>query len=256
MNSREAMMLVLAGWPASGPAGPRDLASAGRRKVGSTYQALACFTWAPGSRVKLTIPAAVDRAAEMFGGQPALAEPDGPRLSFAELQQRVRGISGAFVASGIEPGDRVAIWSPNTHHWVLGALGALYAGATLVPVSTRYTGPEALDIIDRSGARALLVADHFLGVDRLAALWAAGDAAAGDPLDRLSLIVSVPAGPQRPDAPDGGRPQPASWADFEQRGAGREHAAIERAAAVRPDQVSDILFTSGTTGRSKGAMSA
>jgi HIP---CoA ligase len=205
--------------------------------------------------VNLTIPAAVDRAAETFGEQPALAEPDGPRLSFAELQQRVRGIAGAFVASGIEPGDRVAIWSPNTHHWVLGALGALYAGATLVPVNTRYTGPEALDIIERSGARALLVADHFLGVDRLAGLRAAADQAAGDPLGRLSLIVSVPAG-LSPGVQDAGSPQPVGWAEFEERGAGRQPVAIERAAAVRPDQVSDILFTSGTTGRSKGAMSA
>jgi acyl-CoA synthetase (AMP-forming)/AMP-acid ligase II len=205
--------------------------------------------------VNLTIPAAVDRAAEIFGAQPALAEPDGPRLSFTELQQRVRGIAGAFIASGIEPGDRVAIWSPNTHHWMLGALGALYAGATLVPVNTRYTGPEALDIAERSGARALLVADHFLGVDRLAGLRAAADQAPGDPLGRLRLIVSVPVG-LGPGVADTGSPRPVGWADFERRGAGREEAAIGRARAVEPDQVSDILFTSGTTGRSKGAMSA
>ena len=97
-------------------------------------------------------------------------------------------------------GDRVAIWSPNTHHWVLGALGALHAGATLVPVSTRFTGHEALDVIGRSGARALIVAGPFLGTDRLAALRAADDAkrgAAGPGLGRLSLIVQVPveAGP-------------------------------------------------------------
>ena len=94
-------------------------------------------------------------------------------------------------------GDRVAIWSPNTHHWVLGALGALHAGAALVPVSTRFTGHEALDVIGRSGARALIVAGPFLGTDRLAALRAAAaeDAQrgpAGSRLDRLSLIVRVP----------------------------------------------------------------
>jgi HIP---CoA ligase len=205
--------------------------------------------------VNLTIPAAVDRAAEIFGGHAAIAQPDGPRLTFAELQDRVRGIAGAFIASGIEPGDRVAIWSPNTYHWVLGALGALYAGATLVPVNTRYTGPEALDIVERSGARAVLVADHFLGVDRLAGLRSAADQATGDPLGRLSLIVRVPVG-HSPAAADTGSPQPVEWAEFERLGAGWEQAAIERAAAVQPDHVSDILFTSGTTGRSKGAMSA
>jgi acyl-CoA synthetase (AMP-forming)/AMP-acid ligase II len=206
--------------------------------------------------VKLTIPAAVDMAAEMFGGQAAIAEPDGPRLTFAELQDRVRGVAGAFIARGIEPGDRVAIWSPNTYHWVLGALGALYAGATLVPVNTRFTGPEALDIIERSGARALLVADHFLGVDRLAVLRAAAAEDPGGPLRRLSLIVLVPVTGQPPAAGDAGSSQPTEWAEFERLGAGREQLAADRAAAVEPDRVSDILFTSGTTGRSKGAMSA
>ncbi len=218
--------------------------------------------------MKLTIPAAVDRAAEMFGGLDAIAEPGGPRLTFAELQDRVRGVAGAFIAHGIEPGDRVAIWSPNTHHWVLGALGALYAGATLVPVNTRFTGSEALDIIERSGARALLVADHFLGVDRLAALRDAADQMQGadspEPLRRLSLIVGIPVGlgpsavetARSQTGADTGRPQPVAWAEFERQGAGRQQLAAGRAAAVDPDQVSDILFTSGTTGRSKGAMSA
>jgi HIP---CoA ligase len=210
--------------------------------------------------VKLTIPAAVDRAAAQFGGQTAIAEPDGPRISYAELRERVRGIAGAFVARGIEPGDRVAIWSPNTHHWVLGALGALYAGATLVPVNTRFTGPEALDVISRSGARALLVADHFLGMDRLAALYAAAreQAAAREPgaaLDRLTTVVHVPAG-LSPAASATGRPEPVAWAEFEALGTGRTDAVVARAAAVEPGHVSDILFTSGTTGRSKGAMSA
>ena len=67
----------------------------------------------------------------------------------------------------------MAIWAPNTAAWVLAALGSLTAGATLVPVSTRFTGAEALDVISRSGARALFVDNEFLGVDRLAALRAA-----------------------------------------------------------------------------------
>jgi HIP---CoA ligase len=226
--------------------------------------------------VELTIPAAVDRAASEFGQHAAIAEPGGPRLTYAELGDRVRQVACAFMEEGIEPGDRVAIWSPNTHHWVLGALGALYAGATLVPVSTRFTGPEALDVISRSGARALLVAGRFLGTDRLAALReAAGrDSGDGPGLDGLKLVVRVPV--EAGDGPKAGAgddwaelvplpqhqldPVELKWVEFEQRGAaiGGQAAvrAHERAAAVRPDQVSDILFTSGTTGRSKGAMSA
>jgi HIP---CoA ligase len=214
--------------------------------------------------VQLTVPAAVDRAAALFGGQAAIVEPDGPRLSYAELQERVRGIAGAFIASGVEPGDRVAIWSPNTHHWVLGALGALYAGAVLVPVNTRFTGPEALDVIERSGASALLVADHFLGTDRLAALRTAARERGGGhdqpaALGHLKTVVHVPIG-LSPAAPTGpmsdGWPEALTWAEFEALGAGFADAANARAAAVEPDQVCDILYTSGTTGRSKGAMSA
>jgi acyl-CoA synthetase (AMP-forming)/AMP-acid ligase II len=125
---------------------------------------------------------------------------------------------------------------------VLAALGSLTAGATLVPVSTRFTGPEALDVISRARARALFVADGFLGTDRLAALRAATAApdAAGS-LDRLELVVRI-----------GGE-----WASFVERSALTPPAAAQvRARAVRAGDVSDILFTSGTTGRSKGAMSS
>ena len=204
-----------------------------------------------------TIPAAVARAAREFGDAPALAEPGGPRFSYRELHQRVTTVARALIAEGVAPGDRVAIWSPNTHHWVLGALGALHAGATLVPVSTRFTGHEALDVISRSGARALIVAGPFLGTDRLAALRAADDAqrmTAGPGLDRLSLIVQIPieAGPASA-AGEG----TLGWGELLERAATvPASVATERAGAVSPGDVSDILFTSGTTGRSKGAMTA
>jgi acyl-CoA synthetase (AMP-forming)/AMP-acid ligase II len=76
-----------------------------------------------------TIPAAIAHAAWEFADQPALAEPGGPRITYGELHERVVTVARALIAEGVGPGDRVAIWSPNTHHWVLGALGALHAGA-------------------------------------------------------------------------------------------------------------------------------
>ena len=82
-------------------------------------------------------------------------------------------VAAALIAEGIGPATGWPSGRPTRHHWVLAALGALSAGATLVPVSTRFTGAEALDVIGRSGARVLFVADEFLGVDRLAALRAA-----------------------------------------------------------------------------------
>jgi len=200
--------------------------------------------------VELTVPAAVARAVRDFGDAEALAEPGGPRLSYRELDERVTAVAGALIDAGVGPGDRVAVWAPNGLEWLLIALGTLSAGGTLVPVSTRFTGSEALDVIGRSGAQALFVAGDFLGVDRLGGLLAAAAAESegeGESLDRLGLVVRVP----------------EEWDTFLQAGslaeAGRQALLAEarrRAATVRPGDVSDIMFTSGTTGRSKGAMTS
>jgi HIP---CoA ligase len=230
--------------------------------------------------VEGAIPDAVATAAREFGDVTALAEPDGPRLSYRQLHRRVMTVARALAAAGVAPGDRVAIWSPNTAHWVLGALGALSAGATLVPVSTRFTGGEALDVIVRSDARALLVADYFLGADRLAALRAAAAAydtrhpergRTGGCLSRLRLIVRVPvsgagaagAAPRAVAAgaaaagANAGPGRIIDWARLDDLAAGvPPEAAARQAGAVDPADVSDILFTSGTTGQSKGAMSS
>ncbi len=190
--------------------------------------------------MQLTIPGAVARAAREFGDTEALADPrpGGARLTYRELGERVTAVAAALIDGGLAPGDRVAVWAPNTGQWVLAALGTLSAGGVLVPVSTRFSGPEALDVIGRSGARVLFVAEDFLGVDRLGALRAA---ASGGGLAGLSLVVRMP----------------GEWEAFERRGASVPSAVVgERAAAVRPGDVSDIMFTSGTTGRSKGAMTS
>jgi HIP---CoA ligase len=191
--------------------------------------------------VELTIPAVLDWAAREFGDAEAVADPGpgGSRLSYRELGERVTAVAGALIDMGLAPGDRVAVWAPNTHQWVLAALGTLSAGGVLVPVSTRFTGPEALDVIGRSGARVLFVAGGFLGVDRLGALLTAAAAPdAGGDLERLALVVRMP----------------EEWDDFLQ--AGSLAQARRRAGTVRPGDLSDIMFTSGTTGRSKGAMTS
>jgi acyl-CoA synthetase (AMP-forming)/AMP-acid ligase II len=198
--------------------------------------------------VDLTIPAAVARAARLFGEAEALAAPEGIRLTYTQLYERVRTMARAFMAEGILPGERVALWAPNTHHWVLAGLGALSAGATLVPINTRFTGVEALDIIRRTSARALVVAGTFLGTDRLAEL---GAAAGDDPIGP-ETVIRIPV-ELHPSPPDLGV---IDWSTIDELAASvPTRHAYSRAAAVRPGQVSDILFTSGTTGRSKGAMS-
>jgi len=207
--------------------------------------------------VELTIPAALTSAASQFGSNLAIAEPGGHRLTYRELYEQVAAVAAALASAGVDAGERVAIWSPNTRHWIIGALAAQSAGATLVPVNTRFTGPEALDVIGRSRASALFVAGPFLGADRLAAL---RDADVADPghLDALRLIVSIPveAGATSTDLGWPGRTV-FDWAELmRQAAAAPTTLRNERIVAINADDVSDILFTSGTTGRSKGAMSS
>lgn len=168
-----------------------------------------------------TFPAAVARAAREFGREPALVDPGARRFDFAELHDQAGRVARALIAAGIEPGDRVALWAPNSARWVLAALGVWCAGAVLVPVNMRFTGPEADEILTRSGARGLIVTGPFLGVDRLASLTATPP-----------FVLSLP-----------------DWDAFLEQG------STASLPAVRPDDLSDILYTSGTTGRSMGAMS-
>jgi acyl-CoA synthetase (AMP-forming)/AMP-acid ligase II len=140
---------------------------------------------------------------------------DGPlRLTFTELTDRVRVAAGAFASAGVGKGDRVAIWAPNSAEWIIAAFGLLTAGGVLVPVNTRFKADEAGDIIRRSGAKAVLVQKGFLDLD-------------------FTIPAGVPVFDLKSDFLAGGSP-------FERE--------------VSGDDVSDIIFTSGTTGRPKGVL--
>src|SRR4051794_20661904 len=100
-----------------------------------------------------TIPAMTGAAAR-FGGGLAVVDGD-TRLTYAQLVAAARTFAAALVASGVQPADRVAIWCFNSARWIVAALGIWEAGATLVPINTRFKGMEAADILVRSRARVL-----------------------------------------------------------------------------------------------------
>ncbi|MGY4709686.1 3-((3aS,4S,7aS)-7a-methyl-1,5-dioxo-octahydro-1H-inden-4-yl)propanoate--CoA ligase FadD3 [Mycolicibacterium sp. CBM1] len=188
-----------------------------------------------------TTPAVLDRMAVEYADHQAVVTAE-RSFTFAELRDEVRRTAAAMIGFGVAAGDRVAIWSPNTWHWVIACLATHYAGAVMVPLNTRYTAAEATDILARTEAPLLFGMGRFLGADRVADL----DRAA---LPALRHIVRIPV-----DADDTG---PAdSWDDFLAGPRAPLSEVDARAAAVRPDDVSDILFTSGTTGRSKGVLCA
>jgi HIP---CoA ligase len=186
-----------------------------------------------------TIPAVLTQAAERFGDAEALVDGD-LRLSFRQLADRADEVTRALLASGIGAGDRVAIWAHNTAEWVLAALGAYGTGAIVVTVNTRFKGSEAAYILERSEARLLFTVNGFLDTDYVALLDAAGRP---DCIEEIVVLQGEPTGGAVP------------WADLVGR-ADRVDPARSRASreAIGPQDPSDILFTSGTTGKPKGAV--
>jgi acyl-CoA synthetase (AMP-forming)/AMP-acid ligase II len=184
-----------------------------------------------------TIPGLVEAAAARYGAASAV-EDGATRLSFTGLAAAARRAARAFIAAGVKAGDRVAIQAPNSAEWIVAALGLQSAGAVLVTLNTRLKGAESAWILGRSGARILLTASEFLG-NRYVEMRAGHDLPA---LERKVVFGAPAAGAEH-------------WDAFLAAGEGvPEAAARQRAAAVAPDDLSDLLFTSGTTGRPKGVM--
>jgi acyl-CoA synthetase (AMP-forming)/AMP-acid ligase II len=186
-----------------------------------------------------TIPDALAGAVEQFGDDEALVD-GSVRLSFRELASEVDLMAGALVASGVQKGDRVALWAPNGSDWVITSFAVYAVGAVLVPLNTRYRGEEAGHVLRTSRARVLFAVTDLLGVDLVALL-------TGIPgLDGLAEIVVL------------GGPVPAgctSVGEFRARATGTDRGEIaRRTASLNEEDPSDIIFTSGTTGQPKGAV--
>ncbi|NUP01606.1 MAG: AMP-binding protein [Nonomuraea sp.] len=157
--------------------------------------------------------------AERHPGATAVVE-GGVRVTLPELRTAAAEVARGLIALGVEPGDRVALWGANSASWVSHAFGVWDAGAILVPLSARYKGFEAAELIARTGVKVVIVTEK-----RPAGL-----------LPPLGGTVTVR---------DAGSLDAAEVP---------VRAGEERALAVGPGDLCEIMSTSGTTGTPKGVM--
>ncbi len=167
-----------------------------------------------------TLPAMLERQSGLFGARP-LFTCGGETWSFTDTRDIAAGMAGAFAAAGLRRGDRLAILCSNRPEFMRAFLGCAWLGLVAVPINAAVKGPQLAYLLENSGAVALVVEDSLAG-----ALAAAGRGA-------LRHVWST----------DGGigerLPAPA------------DHVP---AAALGPGDILAIMYTSGTTGPSKGVL--
>ncbi len=154
------------------------------------------------------------------------------RWTWAEFGRRVDALARGMVAAGLEPGERIGIWSPNCAEWALVQFAAAKAGLILVNVNPAYRTEELAYALDKVGCAALFTATAFKGGDYLAMVEAVHPQAPG-----LHLTIAVGDGRE-------------GFVPFERLANGADVTLPSGLAAEDPI---NIQFTSGTTGRPKGA---
>lgn len=153
------------------------------------------------------------------------------RLSYAELAEKVRKAAAVLSQMGLSRGDKFAVWAPNCAEWIISALAGQAIGAVLVTLNTRYKGAEAEEILKRSNCKILLTVRDFLGYDYPSLI-------NKDNLPNLEHIIVIRDG--------------SGHRKFDDL-LSSDVKLLEK-EENNEDDISDIIFTSGTTGTPKGAM--
>ncbi|MCB2126707.1 MAG: AMP-binding protein [Rhodobacteraceae bacterium] len=215
------------------------------------------MSWVRGSRsqplLEVTIPGLLagclaarrDATAAVFPGE-------GIRWTWEEFARRVDALAGGLARLGYATGDRLGIWAPNRSEWLLTQFATARLGVILVTINPAYRVHELEYALKLSGCRGLVLAERFKGSDYAAMvaslvpeLGAAGAEIAAEALPALRHLIVMSAET---------RPGMLRFRDVEAMGAGAAASGLDAVSARldRRDPI-NIQFTSGTTGRPKGA---
>lgn len=184
--------------------------------------------------IEQTIGANFERTARTHPDAEALVDVAGRRRwTYAELNADIDRLAMALLASGIERGDRVGIWSPNCPEWTILQYATAKVGAILVTINPAYRSHELSHVLRHSGTRLLVSAAAFKSSDYRLMVGEVRCEATD-----LTEVVFLGTG---------------DWERLQQRAPGSGSAELRDAmAALRPSDPINIQYTSGTTGSPKG----
>ena len=201
-----------------------------------------------------TIGRNFDRTVAQWGERPGLiVRQQGVRWSYRELGEKVDAFAAGLVALGLQPGERIGIWSPNNAEWVVTQFATAKAGLILVNINPAYRLAELEYALNKVGCRALITASSFKTSDYVGMInTLAPELRSALPgrlkaarLPALEMVIQI-----GPEPAPGAIPFDSVYG----MAAHSHHARLaELAARLQFDEPINIQFTSGTTGAPKGA---